>query len=163
MLAPLPACRDAGPADVPALAILWHDGWQDAHAGLLPEAIGSARTLASFHQRLAEGLGAVRIVEDQDGPVGLSLIKGAELYQFYVAERARGSGAAQLLMADTDARFRDAGVRLAWLACAVGNERAASFYRKTGWRFARNFINVLELPDGPFDLEVWRFEKAFEP
>jgi hypothetical protein len=52
-----------------------------------------------------------------------------------------------------------AGVWVAWLACAIGNERAARFYEKRGWRRAGNMINELETADGIFPLEVWRYEK----
>ena len=46
-----------------------------------------------------------------------------------------------------------------WLACAIGNERAAKFYEKHGWSRVGNMINQLPTPDGMFPLEVWRYEK----
>jgi hypothetical protein len=52
-----------------------------------------------------------------------------------------------------------AGVWVAWLACAIGNERAARFYEKRGWMRAGNMINELETPGGRFRLKVWRYEK----
>jgi RimJ/RimL family protein N-acetyltransferase len=63
------------------------------------------------------------------------------------------------LIADAEARLSENGVGLAWLACAVGNERAARFYEKCGWRRAGSMVNRLETPDGEFLLEVWRYEK----
>jgi hypothetical protein len=54
-------------------------------------------------------------------------------------------------------------VERAWLACAIGNMRAARFYEKMGWALAGVFESVLQLPDGPFALDVWRYEKDFAP
>jgi len=48
---------------------------------------------------------------------------------------------------------------VAWLACAIGNERAARFYEKCGWRRVGKMINPLDTPDGVLPLEVWRYEK----
>jgi hypothetical protein len=45
--------------------------------------------------------------------------------------------------------------------CVVqGNERAAKFYEKRGWRRAGTMINLAETSTGPFPLEVWRYEKS---
>jgi RimJ/RimL family protein N-acetyltransferase len=52
------------------------------------------------------------------------------------------------------------GVETAWLACAIGNERAARFYEKCGWRRTGNMINYAETANGAFPLEVWRYEKV---
>jgi ribosomal protein S18 acetylase RimI-like enzyme len=54
--------------------------------------------------------------------------------------------------------MRAAGVETAWLACAVGNDRAARFYEKQGWHRAGT---VMHEPDdsGGFVFEVWRYEK----
>ena len=53
----------------------------------------------------------------------------------------------------------EAGVEIAWLACAIGNEPAARFYEKCGWRRAGIVINQLETLNGTFPLDVWRYEK----
>jgi len=52
--------RRADATEIDALARLWHDGWQDAHAAILPLELARHRTLASFARRLADGLPAVR-------------------------------------------------------------------------------------------------------
>jgi GNAT superfamily N-acetyltransferase len=88
------------------------------------------------------------------------MLKGDELYQFYVAREARGSGVAAVLLADAEARLAERGVTTAWLACAIGNNRAARFYERCGWARARTQVNRLETPDGLFEFEVWRYEKA---
>jgi ribosomal protein S18 acetylase RimI-like enzyme len=92
-------------------------------------------------------------------PVGFYFLKGAELYQFYVAAEARGSEVAAILMADAETHLRQSGIKTAWLACAVGNLRAARFYEKSGWQRMETVTDEVEVPGGVFALEVWRYEK----
>jgi RimJ/RimL family protein N-acetyltransferase len=63
------------------------------------------------------------------------------------------------LLADAEARLSTGGVKVAWLACAVGNERAARFYEKSGWQRAGTEEIDVDTSEGPFSLEIWRFEK----
>jgi GNAT superfamily N-acetyltransferase len=151
--------RDAEEAEIAHLAKLWYDGWQDAHAQILPAELARARTLESFRDRLHAALPNVRVVGSVGEPMGFCIVKGDELYQLFVAAQARGSGVAAALIADAEARLADAGVEIAWLACAIGNDRAARFYEKRGWRRAGIVVNELEIPNGVFPLEVWRYEK----
>ena len=88
------------------------------------------------------------------------MVKDAELYQFYVSAGSRGSRVAGALIADAEARLAASGVATAWLACAIGNERAARFYAKHGWHRVGTMINRLDTPSGAFLLEVWRYEKS---
>jgi hypothetical protein len=44
--------RDAEIAEIGQLAKIWHDGWQDAHARILPVELARLRTLESFRERL---------------------------------------------------------------------------------------------------------------
>ncbi|WP_328600485.1 GNAT family N-acetyltransferase [Mesorhizobium xinjiangense] len=92
-------------------------------------------------------------------PVGFCMIKQDELYQLFVSREARGAGVAAALLVDAEKRLAANGVTKAWLACAIGNERAARFYEKSGWHRVGPMINELETPDGTFQLEVWRYEK----
>ena len=87
------------------------------------------------------------------------MVKDDELYQLFVLADARGTGVAATLLADGETRIASAGFERAWLACAIGNNRAARFYEKNGWRYAGNVISRLDTPDGPFLLNVWRYEK----
>jgi GNAT superfamily N-acetyltransferase len=146
--------------EVPALAWLWCDGWQDAHAEIVPQALARARTLESFTERMARGLLEVGAVGPRGAPLGFYMLKGDELYQFYVGAKARGRGVAQVLMADAEARLRKRGTKTAWLACAIGNDRAARFYEKAGWSRACTFLSRLETVEGLFHLEVWQYEKS---
>ena len=88
------------------------------------------------------------------------MIKDDEVYQLYVAADHRGTGVAAALLGDAEARLAGNGIPTAWLGCAIGNARAARFYEKQGWRLAGNIVEALEIPDGTFALEVWRYEKA---
>jgi ribosomal protein S18 acetylase RimI-like enzyme len=94
--------------------------------------------------------------------VGFCIVKADELYQLYVSSQARGSGAAAALVADAEARLAQSGVQTAWLACAIGNERAARFYEKCGWKRAGTMISQLDTKEGIFPLEVWRYEKVLK-
>jgi len=145
--------------EIDHLARLWHQGW---HAALAPAGLVRARTLDSFRDRLAAALADTFLIGPPDAPSGFYMLKGDELYQFYVAREARGSGVAAVLLADAEARLAERGVTTAWLACAIGNNRAARFYERCGWARARTQVNRLETPDGLFEFEVWRYEKAMK-
>ncbi len=75
------------------------------------------------------------------------------------AHQARGSGAAAALMADAEARLAKSGVETAWLACAIGNHRAARFYEKCGWCRVGVVTYQAETATGYFPLRVWHYEK----
>ena len=152
--------RDEETSEIMRLARIWHDGWQDAHAAILPEALKRIRTLESFERRLGEALASTRVVGRVGAAAGLCMMKGDELNQLYVAAEARGSGAAQALIADAEQRLAARGAPLIWLACAIGNTRAARFYEKCGWRNAGIVAIELETPSGPYLLDIWRYEKT---
>src|SRR5512132_437740 len=95
--------RTAEEREIDGLARLWYDGWQDAHAQILPVELRRVRTLDSFRQRLRTALPDTRVVGPPSGPSGFCITKGDELYQIYVSTQARGSGAAGALMADAEA------------------------------------------------------------
>lgn len=152
--------RDAQLSEIGQLAQIWFDGWQDAHARILPAELARLRTLQSFEERLWAASTGVRVAGVVGGPVGFYFLNGAELYQFYVSSNARGAGIAAVLMADAEARLRERDVQTAWLACAIGNDRAARFYEKCGWSRTGTVTNHVEVPGGTFPLEVWRYEKS---
>ena len=151
---------DAKVSEVDQLAKIWFDGWQDAHARLVPAELTRLRRLESFQERLVAALDRVRVVEPANAPVGFCMTKRSELYQLYISSEARGSGLAAALILDAEARLSKGGVRKAWLACAIGNERAARFYEKRGWSRTGTVIEHLEVAGGTFPLEVWRYEKS---
>ena len=155
--------RTPRPEDIDALVKIWYDGWQDAHAKILPEELARIRTPESLRERMIELLSDVRVIGDVGEPLGFSMTKDDELNQLYVSADARGTGVAQELIAEVEERLAAGGVKTAWLACAIGNHRAARFYEKSGWRCAGNVVSELPLPSGPFSVEIWRYEKDLTP
>lgn len=151
--------RAATNAEVSDLAKLWFDGWQDAHSAVLPAELAKHRTLDSFRHRIQSDLANVRVAGPYGQPVGFCMVKGNELYQLYVSALERGTGVAAALLVDAEAQLVASGVESAWLACAIGNERAKKFYEKHGWRCAGTVTSQLDTPDGLFPLDVWRYEK----
>lgn len=151
--------RPAQPSDIEALATLWHDGWHDAHSRIVPEALVALRTPDSFRSRTASRFAEMHVMELNTQPAGFFLVSDDELDQFYVAPAARGTGAAAMLMKEAEDRFRTLGVTNVWLACAIGNMRAARFYEKAGWHRAGEQPMNVETSEGPYSLDVWRYEK----
>jgi ribosomal protein S18 acetylase RimI-like enzyme len=152
--------RAAEESEIGHLAKIWYDGWHDAHAQILPPELTRLRTLESFSERLHSALPNVRVVGPSGEPVGLCMVQDNELYQLYVSAQSRGLGVAAALIADAEDRFSENGVETAWLACAIGNERAARFYEKCGWHRAGTMVYNPETSQGTFPLEVWRYEKS---
>jgi len=151
--------RPAEPTEIDALAILWSDGWHEAHASLVPPQLTVLRTLHSFRDRLEAELASVRVIGPIAFPHGLCMVREAELFQLFVSTTARGTGVASALLADAEQRLSSQGVSTAWLACAIGNDRAVAFYEKHGWRRVGTMVNAAETSEGAFLLEVWRYEK----
>lgn len=151
--------RPARPDDIDQLSRLWYEGWHEAHASLVPAELTQLRTLDSFSQRLAAAIADVRVIGSSGGPSGFCWLKGSEVYQLFVSTDARGTGVAAALLAEAERQLCGAGIKDAWLACAIGNDRAAAFYEKHGWRRIGTLINDVETSEGSFSLEVWRYEK----
>jgi GNAT superfamily N-acetyltransferase len=155
--------RAAGERELDALARVWFDAWNDAHAEIVPSELTRLRTLGSFKDRLRVALPEIRVAGPPGAPVGFYILKDDELYQLFVQAAARGTGVAPALMADAEARLAGRGIRTAWLACAIGNDRAARFYEKCGWRRVGTMVNEAETSEGTFRLDVWRYEKVLTP
>jgi ribosomal protein S18 acetylase RimI-like enzyme len=152
--------RNARVGDVEALTTLWCDGWQDAHAAILPARLRDLRSRDSFRERIADGLERVRVAILDADIAGFWMGKGDELDQFYVGAAHRGATVAPALMEDALTSFRRSGTPTVWLACAIGNARAARFYEKQGWRNAGVMTRRLSTTEGVFPLDVWRYEKT---
>lgn len=153
--------RPAEAAEIAHIARLWHAGWQDAHAAILPDEIKRLRTVENFEIHLTKTLANARVIGPLGAPVGFCLMKGEELNQLYVAAEARGTGAAPTLIVDAEQRLAAKGAPIIWLACAIGNNRAARFYEKSGWKNLGVRTIQLDMPDGShFPLDIWRYEKA---
>lgn len=151
--------RPAEAAELDALAQIWHEGWHEAHAAIVAPELTALRTVDNFRHRLEKDLPDVSVAGPVGAPLGFCMIKKDELYQLYVSAASRQAGVASALIADGEARLLAAGVRNAWLACAIGNDRAAHFYEKRGWRRAGVIPNRVETSKGEYVLDVWRYEK----
>ncbi|MFY0646822.1 GNAT family N-acetyltransferase [Sulfitobacter geojensis] len=152
--------RAAEDGDTVALAHMWHKGWHEGHAAHVPAALVALRTVAEFEGRTASHLAQTTVMELDGQIAGFHMLEGDEIYQFYVGAGFRGTGAAKTLMRHAEAAL--AG-RLAWLACAVGNARAARFYEKSGWQQAATFDYHVETASGPMTVSCWRYEKYLPP
>src|SRR5262245_23704772 len=151
--------RNAQASELDALATVWYEAWQDGHAAVVPAELKRRRTRERFRERLEAALAEVRVAGPVGAPVGFSMLKGDELYQLFVSARARGSGVAAALIGDAETRLAARGVRTAWLTCAIGNDRAARFYEKCGWRRTGTVTEELDTPEGTLSMDVWRYEK----
>ena len=152
--------RDAIERELDRLASIWFDGWHESHSRIVPAELSRVRTVENFRARLQKHLPRVRVVGPVGSPTGFAIVKRDELYQLFVAPAARGTGAAAALVADAERQLSQSGFATAWLACAIGNDRAARFYEKCGWRRTGTMINQVETSGGLFALEVWRYEKS---
>ena len=151
--------RPAEDADRDALLQLWHDGWHDGHAGVVPDALKALRTRADFAGRLDELLADTLTA----GPVGeakaLCTTLGDEIYQFYVAAEMRGTGLAARLIDAGEARIAAHGHPVARLDVAIGNGRAEAFYRKCGWHAEGPMEVALKTISGDFQITLLRMTK----
>jgi ribosomal protein S18 acetylase RimI-like enzyme len=151
--------RPAEEGEVDYLADLWHACWHESHPQFVPPELTRLRTLDNFRSRLQSLLRSIRVVGPSGAPLGFCIVKDDELYQLFVSPQVRGSGVAASLIADAEEGLAQSGVATAWLACAIGNERAARFYEKSGWHRVGTMVDSLETSIGKFPLEVWRYEK----
>ena len=127
--------RPATDADMGPVADLWHEGWHDGHAGHVPDGLTAARTLTAFHERTPSRVGETSVAVDEDGGLlGFVMVVDDEVEQVFVAREARGTGVADVLLAEAERRVSAAGHDEAWLAVVAGNARARRFYEKLGWR-----------------------------
>ncbi|WP_299547530.1 GNAT family N-acetyltransferase [uncultured Tateyamaria sp.] len=146
--------------DLADAASVWERGWHEAHSAIVPIELVRSRTSESFIHRLRSNLKFVRVYIENGHVLGLCMIKEDELYQMYTAPQARGTGLAQVLMTDAEQRLMKAGYSLGWLSCAVGNDRAARFYDKSGWKNVGLRTVEFEALSGVFPFQVWRYEKS---
>jgi len=138
-----PTLRAGGPADIEAVATIWHDGWRDGHVGHVADELVRLRTAAAFHDRAIEQLDVTTVAVVNDQVAGFTMLVDDEVEQVYVAADHRGSGIAALLLDDAQAQLAAAGSATAWLAVVAGNARARAFYSKRGW-----------VDDGPIDYQA---------
>ena len=157
---PLPVTDQPLQDELDPLARVWFDAWNDAHAQIVSPELKRLRTFESFQSKTSGGPSRHPGRGSPGFPVGFYILKGDELYQLFVAAGARGTGVAAALIDDAEARLSAKGIQTAWLACAIGNHRAARFYEKRGWHRVGTMVNEAETSEGIFRLDVWRYEKT---
>jgi GNAT superfamily N-acetyltransferase len=147
-------------ADLAPLAELWIDGWHEAHDAISSPELMRLRTDQSFHDRIVAFGDEVRCTGPMGAPTGLCVVKDDQLHQIFTSPAVRGTGVAQALIADAEARVRAAGHEKIWLDAAIGNDRARRFYEKMGWFMRGEEIVDLETQNGPLPTRLWVFEKV---
>ena len=154
--------RRATPKDATAVADIWRSGWKDGHIGFVPQALIDVRTDASFLTRSAERVGDTTVATIDDAVAGFIMVVGDEVEQVYVDGARRGSGVADVLMADAERQVRANGHPKAWLAVAPGNERARRFYERTGWIDEGLFDYDAAVGDSTIAVPCHRYTKILE-
>lgn len=129
----MPDTRPATIDDLDALTDIWHDGWHEAHAEHVPDELIDLRSRDSLRIRMENMLDNTDVVGPIGAPIGFCTVMSGEVYQFYVAPAARGTGAANVLIKAGEARLAAAGIDTAQLYVLPENHRAQTFYRRNGW------------------------------
>jgi ribosomal protein S18 acetylase RimI-like enzyme len=157
--------RAARDEDHLAIVQLWHQGWHDAHAELVPGEILAFRTPMHFKLWLEEADDQFYVATDQ-GLLGFISVKGAEIVKLYVGRNARGTGVARSLLSFGEQLLFKKGFKEAELFCTAGNTRAQKFYEREGWSLSLSFEDALWLPKniaGRFSVETHRYRKTLKP
>lgn len=156
--------RPAAPADMGAVADLWHAGWHDAHAGHVPDGLTAARTLEAFHARTPARVGDTTVaVADSGELLGFVMVAGDEVEQVFVSRAARGTGIAAVLLEEVTDQVAAAGHVEAWLAVVAGNARARRFYAKHGWSDRGDLPYEVTAGGATFVSPCRRYVKALRP
>ncbi len=146
-----------------ALIRLWHQGWHDAHANLVPVDVLDYRKPEYFAIWLNECADEFFTASSDRGLLGFVSIKNSEIVKLYVHRKARGTGVAKALLAHAEKTLLARGVEAAELFCTAGNNRAEHFYAKEGWHLARTFRDYLWMPNGrvaKYSVETNQYEKS---
>ncbi|KZK95259.1 MULTISPECIES: GNAT family N-acetyltransferase [unclassified Pseudovibrio] len=138
--------RRINSSDHDAIVQLWHQGWHDAHAQLVPEGVLEYRTPEYFRKWLQSSDDEFWVAVDGD-VLGFVSANGDELVKLYVLRKARGTGIAQTLLSRAEQQIQDKGFPEAKVFCTAGNSRAEKFYIREGWSLSRTFRDQLWLPE----------------
>ncbi len=131
-----PVLRPATADDVEVVTAIFHEGWHDAHPGLVPAGLTERRTWSAFHDRVSRRIAETdeTTLAEVDGAVaGFIMVNGDEAEQVYVDRAFRGSGVAAVLLTEAERQIAAAGHDVAFLAVVRGNDRAQAFYARQGW------------------------------
>lgn len=132
--------------DEEALVHLWHRGWHDAYADLVPLEVLSYRTKSHFIIWFRESQDTFYVAQSGENLVGFVSLKGPEIVKLYVDVGARGTGIASTLLNFAEQTLRQGGILEAELLCTTGNARAERFYLRQGWNLLDTFDDALWVP-----------------
>ena len=152
----------AAPEDEEAIVHLWHQGWHDAHAELVPPEALVYRTKSHFRIWLKEAPDTFYVARSGDNLIGFVSLMGIEVVKLYVGVGARGTGVASALLGFAEHALRQDGVSQAELFCTAGNIRAERFYIRQGWCLIDTFDDALWAPPGisqKFVVSTHRYRK----
>ncbi len=153
--------RLAQPKDHSAIVDIWHSGWHEAHANLVPNGILKFRTVECFWVWLKCSNDKFYVALN-DGVVGFVATNQTELVKLYVDTGARGNGTATALLSYAEAQMSNDGIQGAFLFCTAGNTRAQRFYSRENWILSETFADRLWLPENTaveFIVDTHRYEK----
>src|SRR5216683_6247952 len=81
--------RSADAVEIDHLTRLWHDGWHQTHASLVPQELTRLRTSESFRERLQAALPNVLVTGPLGAPIGFYVLKGDEFFFFQAEDGIR--------------------------------------------------------------------------
>jgi GNAT superfamily N-acetyltransferase len=151
--------RPAVAEDADAVAAIWYAGWRDGHLGHVPEELVAVRTEESFWTRAAQRVADTTVAVVGDAIAGFVMVVGDEVEQVYVSRDHRGSGVAGTLLSEAERQVKAGGHSEAWLAVAIGNERARRFYERDGWTNGGAFDYPASVGSGTLPVPCHRYVK----
>lgn len=151
--------RAAEPADLEAIAGVWHDAWHDGHAALVPAALLPHRTREYFRELAQRQLPQITVAVQAGAIAGFVGVDEDELELLFVGREARGKGVARRLIERGEQEIARRFAR-AYLVVVEGNVRARRFYERCGWMDAGVEEYVAPIPGGGLPLTCRRYEKS---
>ena len=152
--------RPATTCDINDIAVIWHQGWQDGHNGLVPDELYQYRTFDIFIPRVSQRIPDTLVSLSGDNKItGFVTVADDELEQIFISKNYRGTGLAnELLQAGEDKLYQN-GQTDVYLVVIAGNDRAIKFYKKSGWNLKAIVTYQAQIPGGEFPLECMKFTK----
>jgi GNAT superfamily N-acetyltransferase len=132
--------------DVEAVIQLWHQGWHDAHAEIVPRGVLAYRTPGHFRIWMNGCKETFHVAHEEGRVVGFVSVAGREVVKLYVDRDRRGAGVAAALLGFAERALTDAGAVEARLLCTAGNKRAETFYLRHGWTLLGTCQDTLWVP-----------------
>lgn len=151
----------AQPKDHSTIVDIWHSGWHEAHARLVPDGVLKFRKVEHFWVWLENSTDQFYVALN-DGVVGFVATHESELVKLYVEADVRGTGTATALLSYAEAQTSNDGIQDAVLFCTAGNTRAQRFYSREGWILNDTFADKLWLPENTteeFIVDTHRYKK----